>query len=65
MASLFQYECVSTNQNRLLLVLADYITKRVGKGGGAGGEALPPQILTHVTLLQKNIKRKKQLSGYN
>ena len=38
------------------------------QGGGAGGaEAPPPQILTHVTLLQKNLEkqeRKKQLLGY-
>ena len=34
---------------------------------GGGGWSPPPQILTHVTLLQKNIEkqeRKKQLSGY-
>ena len=38
--------------------------KGVGKGGG-GAEA--PQILTHVTSLQKNVEkqeRKKQLLGY-
>ena len=37
----------------------------VGKGGAGGLK--PPQILTHATLLQKNIEkqeRKKQLSGY-
>ena len=27
--SLFQYECVSTNQNRMLLVIAAYITQYV------------------------------------
>ena len=40
------------------------LCKGVGKGGGA---LKPPQILTHVTLLQKNAEkqeRKKQLSGY-
>ena len=38
------------------------------KGVGKGGAEAPPQILTHVTLLQKNLEKqereKKQLSGY-
>ena len=59
-----------------VVIFLSLVAKGVGKGNGGGGgggggargaEAPLPQILTHVTLLQKNLEkqeRKKHLLGY-
>ena len=65
-------KATNLTRNADLYIFLNGDTKGVGKGGGSGGAEAPPpppppQILTHVTLLQKNVEKtreEKQLSGY-
>ena len=59
-------EQVSTSKNRSKRANFEifYYFKGVGKGWGGLGELKPPQILTHVTLLQKNVEKREEKTAF-